>query len=153
VLGLLKQHVRKPPAVLGHGFTSLAEVLRVYDEAGIARTFSFPNAVAMAHAATAVRWQYGETAAVVTSIGPDALQAFTALLTAAPNGIGANRHDGGESTHDAGPNLQATAIVRGHSRPGLTVAAQGSPSPARRAAPRGALGARSRNARHPARPG
>ena len=42
----------------------------------------------MAHAATQLAWQYGEQAAVVTSIGPGALQAFAGSLVAASNGVG-----------------------------------------------------------------
>ena len=38
--------------------------------------WQFRNEIAMAHAATQLSWQYGEVAAVVTSIGPGALQAF-----------------------------------------------------------------------------
>ena len=76
VLGLLKQGVRKYLAIFGHGSTDLGEVLRVYEEEGVTRTFNCRNEVAMAHAATALRWQYGETPAVVTSIGPGAMQAF-----------------------------------------------------------------------------
>jgi 3D-(3,5/4)-trihydroxycyclohexane-1,2-dione acylhydrolase (decyclizing) len=107
VLGLLKQGVRKYLAVLGHGSTDLGEVLRVYQEAGVTRTYNFRNEVAMAHAATALRWQYGETAAVVTSIGPGALQAFAGSLAAASNGIGVYHIYGDETTHGEGPNMQA----------------------------------------------
>ena len=78
VLGLLKQGVRKYLAIFGHGSTDLGEVLRIYEEEGVTRTFNCRNEVAMAHAATALRWQYGEIPAVVTSIGPGALQASPA---------------------------------------------------------------------------
>src|SRR3990172_6565452 len=57
VLGLLKQGVRKYLAIFGHGSTDLGEALRVYEEAGVTRTYNFRNEVAMAHAATALRWQ------------------------------------------------------------------------------------------------
>ena len=72
VLGLLRQGVRTYFAIFGHGSTELGEVLRVYDEAGATRTINCRNEVSMAHAATALRWQYGEVPAVVTSIGPGA---------------------------------------------------------------------------------
>ena len=73
VLGLLKQGVTKYLAIFGHGSTDLGEVLRIYEEAGVTRTFNCRNEVAMAHAATALAWQYREQCAVVTSIGPGAL--------------------------------------------------------------------------------
>jgi 3D-(3,5/4)-trihydroxycyclohexane-1,2-dione acylhydrolase (decyclizing) len=107
VLGLLKQGVRKYLALFGHGSTDLAEVLRVYDAAGVTRTYNFRHETAMAHAATALKWQYGETAAVVTSIGPGALQAFAGSLAAASNGIGVYHIYGDETTHGEGPNMQA----------------------------------------------
>src|SRR5262245_51784722 len=88
VLGLLKQGVKKYLAIFGHGSTDLGEVLRVYEEEGVTRTFNCRNEVAMAHAATALRWQYGEIAAVVTSIGPGAMQALAGSLAAASNGVG-----------------------------------------------------------------
>jgi len=107
VLGLLKQGVRKYLAVFGHGSTDLAEVLRVYEAAGLTRTFNFRHETAMAHAATTLKWLYGETAAVVTSIGPGALQAFAGSLAAASNGIGVYHIYGDETTHGEGPNMQA----------------------------------------------
>jgi 3D-(3,5/4)-trihydroxycyclohexane-1,2-dione acylhydrolase (decyclizing) len=107
VLGLLKQGVRKYLAVFGHGSTDLAEVLRVYEASGLTRTFNFRHETAMAHAATALKWLYGETAAVVTSIGPGALQAFAGSLAAASNGIGVYHVYGDETTHGEGPNMQA----------------------------------------------
>ena len=70
VLGLLEQGVRRYLALFGHGSTNPAEVLRVYEAAGLTRTFDFRHETAMAHAATALRRQYAEAAAVVTSIGP-----------------------------------------------------------------------------------
>ncbi len=106
VLGLLHQGVRKYLAVFGHGSTELAEVLRVYDGAGVTRTFNFRNEVAMAHAATALRWQYGETSAVVTSIGPGALQALAGSLASASNGVGVYHIYGDETTHGEGYNMQ-----------------------------------------------
>src|SRR5690242_9232711 len=76
VLGLLKQGVRKYFAIFGHGSTDLGNVLRIYEEEGVTRTLNCRNEVEMAHAATALRWQYGELSAVITSIGPGAMQAF-----------------------------------------------------------------------------
>ena len=107
VLGLLKQGVRKYLAIFGHGSTDLGEVLRVYEEAGVTRTYNFRNEVAMAHAATTLKWQYGETPAVVTSIGPGALQAMAGSLAAASNGVGVYHVYGDETTHGEGPNMQA----------------------------------------------
>ena len=66
VLGLLKQGVRKYLAIFGHGSTDLGEVLRTYEEEGVTKTYNCRNEVAMAHAATALRWQYNEVPAVVT---------------------------------------------------------------------------------------
>ena len=106
VLGLLKQGVSKYLAIFGHGSTDLGEVLRIYEEEGVTRTFNCRNEVAMAHAATALRWQYGETPAVVTSIGPGALQAFAGSLAAASNGVGVYHIYGDETTFGEGPNMQ-----------------------------------------------
>ena len=106
VLALLKQGVRKYLAIFGHGSTDLGEVLRVYEEEGVTRTFNCRNEVAMAHAATALSWQYGEVAAVVTSIGPGALQAMAGSLAAASNGVGVYHIYGDETTHGEGYNMQ-----------------------------------------------
>lgn len=106
VLGLLKQGVSKYLAIFGHGSTHLGEVLRVYEEAGVTRTFNCRNEVAMAHAATALRWQYGETAAVITSIGPGAMQAYAGALAAASNGVGVYHIYGDETTFGEGYNMQ-----------------------------------------------
>jgi len=106
VLGLLRQGVCKYLAIFGHGSTALAEVLRVYEAAGVTRTYNFRNEVAMAHAATALRWQYGEVPAVVTSIGPGALQAMAGSLAAASNGVGVYHLYGDETTHGEGYNMQ-----------------------------------------------
>ena len=106
VLGLLKQGVSKYLAIFGHGSTDLGEVLRVYEDEGVIRTFNFRNEVAMAHAATTLRWQYGETPAVVTSIGPGALQAMAGSLAAASNGVGVWHIYGDETTHGEGYNMQ-----------------------------------------------
>src|SRR6202023_2118813 len=60
----------------------------------------------MAHAATALRWQYGETPAVVTSIGPGAMQALAGSLAAASNGVGVYHIYGDETTFGEGYNMQ-----------------------------------------------
>ncbi len=106
VLGLLKQGVKKYLAIFGHGSTQIGEVLRVYDKAGLTRTFQFRNEVAMAHAATALSWVYGEIPALVTSIGPGALQAMAGSLAAASNGVGVYHLYGDETTHGEGYNMQ-----------------------------------------------
>lgn len=106
VLGLLKQGVRKYFAIFGHGSTELAEVLRIYQEEGVTKTYNCRNEVAMAHAATALRWQYGEVPAVVTSIGPGALQALAGSLAAASNGVGVYHIYGDETTYGEGYNMQ-----------------------------------------------
>ena len=106
VLGLLRQGVSKYLAIFGHGSTDLGEVLRVYTEAGVTRVFNFRNEVEMAHAGTALAWVYRETCAVVTSIGPGALQALAGSLAAASNGVGVYHIYGDESTHGEGYNMQ-----------------------------------------------
>lgn len=106
VLGLLKQGVRKYLAIFGHGSTDLGEVLRIYEAEGVTRTFNCRNEVAMAHAATTLRWQYGEIPAVVTSIGPGAMQAFAGSLAAASNGVGVYHIYGDETTFGEGYNMQ-----------------------------------------------
>jgi 3D-(3,5/4)-trihydroxycyclohexane-1,2-dione acylhydrolase (decyclizing) len=106
VLGLLKQGVSKYLAIFGHGSTDLGEVLRIYEDEGVTRTFNCRNEVAMAHAATALRWQYNEIPAVVTSIGPGALQALAGSLAAASNGVGVYHIYGDETTFGEGYNMQ-----------------------------------------------
>ncbi|WP_062226723.1 thiamine pyrophosphate-binding protein [Aureimonas frigidaquae] len=106
VLGLLKQGVNKFFGILGHGNTDIGEVLRVYAEAGALRFIQCRNETAMAHAATALSWVYGEVPAVLTSIGPGALQALAGSLAAAANGIGVYHLYGDETTHGEGPNMQ-----------------------------------------------
>ncbi|MDD9983084.1 MAG: thiamine pyrophosphate-binding protein, partial [Gammaproteobacteria bacterium] len=88
VLGLMRQGVRKYLAIFGHGSTAIGEVLRVYQDHDLVQCWQFRNEVAMAHAATALRWVYGEPSAVVTSIGPGAMQAMAGSLAAASNGVG-----------------------------------------------------------------
>ena len=106
VLGLLKQGVAKYFVIFGHGSTDLGNVLRVYEEEGVTRTINCRNEVAMAHAATALRWQYGELSAVVTSIGPGAMQALAGSLVAASNGVGVYHIYGDETTFGEGYNMQ-----------------------------------------------
>src|SRR5476651_1756810 len=106
VLGLLKQGVRKYLAIFGHGSTDLGEVLRIYEDEGVTRTYNCRNEVEMAHAATVLRWQYGEIPAVVTSIGPGAMQAFAGSLASASNGVGVYHIYGDETTFGEGYNMQ-----------------------------------------------
>ena len=106
VLGLLQQGIKTFFAVFGHGSTEVAEVLRVYAEAGLVRVCGVRSEIEAAHAATALRWVTGEKAAVVTSIGPGALQALAASLVAASNGLGVWYLCGEETTEDEGPNMQ-----------------------------------------------
>lgn len=106
LLGLMRQGVNKFFAVFGHGSTALAEALRVYEAHGLVRTWQFRNEIEMAHAATALRWTYGECCAVITSIGPGALQAMAASLAASSNGIGVYHIYGDETTHGEGYNMQ-----------------------------------------------
>lgn len=106
ILGLLKQNVRKYFAIFGHGSTDFAEILRIYEEQGVTKTYNFRNEVEMAHAATALRWQYDEVSAVVTSIGPGALQAMAGSLAASSNGVGLYHIYGDETTYGEGYNMQ-----------------------------------------------
>ena len=106
VLGLMRQGVTKYLAIFGHGSTAVAEVLRVYEAHGLVRCWQFRNEVAMAHAGTALRWIHGETCAVVTSIGPGALQAMAGSLAASSNGVGLYHLYGDETTHGEGYNMQ-----------------------------------------------
>ncbi|MBW7922634.1 MAG: thiamine pyrophosphate-binding protein [Rubellimicrobium sp.] len=106
VLGLLRQGVSKYLAIFGHGSTAIAEVLRHYEAAGLVRCWQFRNEIEMAHAATALSWVYGEIPAVVTSIGPGALQAMAASLVASSNGVGVWHLYGDETTRGEGYNMQ-----------------------------------------------
>lgn len=106
VLGLLKQGVSTFLAIFGHGSTALAEAIRIYEQQGLVRCFQFRHETEMAHAATALRWIYGEPSAVVTSIGPGALQAMAGSLAASSNGIGVYHIYGDETTHGEGYNMQ-----------------------------------------------
>ena len=106
VLGLLLQDVRHFLCVLGHGSTEIGEVLRVYEQAGLLRTYGLRSEIEASHAAAALRWVRDEKAAVVTSIGPGALQALAASLVPASNGLGVWYLLGDETTEDEGPNMQ-----------------------------------------------
>ncbi len=106
VLGLLRQDVRLFVGIFGHGSTEIGEVLRVYADAGLIRTFAVRHEGEASHAAAALRWVTGEKAAVFTSIGPGALHAFAASLVPASDGLGVWYLFGDETTHDEGPNMQ-----------------------------------------------
>lgn len=106
VLGLMRQGVTKYLAVFGHGSTAIGDVLRVYEAHRLVRCFQFRNEVEMAHAGTALRWVYDEVGAIVTSIGPGALQAMAGSLAAASNGVGLYHIYGDETTHGEGYNMQ-----------------------------------------------
>jgi 3D-(3,5/4)-trihydroxycyclohexane-1,2-dione acylhydrolase (decyclizing) len=106
VLGLLGLGVRTYICVLGHGTTAFADALRTYEKHGVVRTMAVRHEAEAAHAAAALRWVTGEKAAVVTSIGPGALQALAASLAAASDGIGVWHIYGDETTEDEGPNMQ-----------------------------------------------
>lgn len=106
VLGLLRQSVSRYVTVLGHGSTELGEVLRTYAAAGVVEVFPVRHETEAAHAATALRWVTGEKAAVVTSIGPGALQAMAGSLVASSDGVGVWHIYGDETTEDEGPNMQ-----------------------------------------------
>ncbi len=106
VLGLIRQNVRHFFAVFGHGSTELGEVLRIYQQAGLLKVYGLRSEIEASHAATALNWVSGEKAAVVTSIGPGALQALAASLAPASNGIGVWYLLGDETTEDEGFNMQ-----------------------------------------------
>ena len=106
VLGLIRQGVTKFLMILGHGSTEFGETLRVYESAGLVRGFQFRNEIEMAHTATALRWVYDEPCAVVTSIGPGALQAMAASIVSSSNGVGVYHIYGDETTHGEGYNMQ-----------------------------------------------
>jgi 3D-(3,5/4)-trihydroxycyclohexane-1,2-dione acylhydrolase (decyclizing) len=106
VLGLLRQNVRTYFAVFGHGSTDVAEVLRVYQQAGLVSVLNVRNEIEASHAAAALRWVTGKKAAVITSIGPGALQALAGSLVPASDGIGVWYVFGDETTEDEGPNMQ-----------------------------------------------
>lgn len=106
VLGLLRQNVKAFFSVLGHGSTEVGEVLRIYQLAGLVRVYGVHSEIEASHAAAALRWVTGEKAAVVTSIGPGALQALAASLVPASDGIGVWYLFGDETSEDEGFNMQ-----------------------------------------------
>jgi 3D-(3,5/4)-trihydroxycyclohexane-1,2-dione acylhydrolase (decyclizing) len=106
VLGLITQGVKIYYTVFGHGSTEIGEVLRVYEEAGLVRVYGLRSEIEASHAAAALRWATGEKAAVVTSIGPGALQALAASLVPASDGLGVWYLFGDETTEDEGYNMQ-----------------------------------------------
>lgn len=106
VIGLLRQGVKIYFTVLGHGSTEVGEVLRIYQSVGLLKVYGLRSEVEASHAATALRWVTGEKAAVVTSIGPGALQALAASLAPASDGIGVWYLFGDETTEDEGFNMQ-----------------------------------------------
>lgn len=106
ILGLLRQDVRTFICVLGHGSTDVGEVLRHYAATGLLRVVPVRSEIEASHAAAALRWITGEKAAVVTSIGPGALQAMAASLAPAANGLGVWYIFGDETTEDEGYNMQ-----------------------------------------------
>ena len=114
ILGLLRQDVKRFFTILGHGSTELGEVLRIYEEAGVLRSFGLHHETEAAHAASALRWITNEKAAVVTSIGPGALQAFAGSLLAASDGLGVWFLFGDETSEDEGPNMQQVPNYRQH---------------------------------------
>ncbi len=106
LLGLIRQNVRTFLTVFGHGSTEVGEVLRIYQQAGLVKVFGLRSEIEASHAAAALRWVTGEKAAVVTSIGPGALQALAASLVPASDGIGVWYLFGDETTEDEGFNMQ-----------------------------------------------
>jgi 3D-(3,5/4)-trihydroxycyclohexane-1,2-dione acylhydrolase (decyclizing) len=106
VLGLLRQGVDTYIGVFGHGTTDLGEALRVYESEGLVKVHNVRSEIEASHAAAALRWQYGKTAAVFTSIGPGALHAMAASLVPLSNGLGVYYLFGGETTQDEGYNMQ-----------------------------------------------
>ena len=115
VLGLLRQEVNTFLCVLGHGSTEIGEVLRIYHKHGVLRAVGVRNEIEASHAATALRWVTGEKAAVLTSIGPGALQALAASIVPASDGLGVWYVFGDETTEDEGPNMQQIPKYQQHS--------------------------------------
>ena len=81
-------------------------MLRIYQQAGLVRVYGLRSEIEASHAASALRWVTGEKAAVLTSIGPGALQAMAASLVPASDGIGVWYLMGDETTEDEGFNMQ-----------------------------------------------
>lgn len=111
VLGLLRQEVNKFVGVFGHGSTEIGDVLRIYEGAGLLKTFSVRHETEAVHAAAALRWVTGEKAAVFTSIGPGAMHALAGSLMPLSDGLGVWFLLGDETTEDEGPNMQQ---ITGH---------------------------------------
>ncbi|MBU2513432.1 thiamine pyrophosphate-binding protein [bacterium] len=106
VLGLIQQDVKNFVGIFGHGSTEVAEVLRVYEAEGLVKMYPVRNEIEAVHAATALRWVTAEKCAVVTSIGPGAMQAFAGSLVPLSEGLGVWFLIGDETTEDEGPNMQ-----------------------------------------------
>ena len=106
VLGLLNQGVCKYVGILGHGNTDIANVLSVYEHHNLTKFYNVRHETEAAHCVSVLKWQYGETAAVLTSIGPGALHAFAGSIVSASNGLGVYHIYGDVTTHDEGPNMQ-----------------------------------------------
>jgi 3D-(3,5/4)-trihydroxycyclohexane-1,2-dione acylhydrolase (decyclizing) len=106
ILGLLRQGVKKYIGIFGHGSTEIGEVLRVYEEEKLLKTFPVRHETEAAHAATALRWVTGEKAAIFTSIGPGAMHALAGSLVPANDGLGIWFLLGDVTTEDEGPNMQ-----------------------------------------------
>ncbi len=106
IIGLLNQGVRIFVGIFGHGSTDIGEIMRIYENAGILKTVNVRNEIEASHVAAALRWHYGITPAVFTSIGPGALQAMAGSLTPLSNGLGVYYIFGDETTQSEGPNMQ-----------------------------------------------
>ncbi len=106
IIGLLRQEVKTFFCVFGHGSTEIGEVLRIYQQSGLVQVFAVRSEIEASHAAAALRWVTGEKSAVVTSIGPGALQALAASLVPASNGLGVWYLFGDETSEDEGFNMQ-----------------------------------------------
>ena len=106
VLGLVNQGVRTFVGIFGHGTTDVGEVLRIYEEENAVKTVNVRNEVEASHVVSMLRWKYGETAAVFTSIGPGAMQAVAGSLVPLSNGLGIYYLMGDETSHSEGPNMQ-----------------------------------------------
>ena len=106
ILGLLRQNVNIFFCVFGHGSTEIGEVLRIYQQYGLVKVINVRSEIEASHAAAALRWITGQKSAVITSIGPGALQAMAASIVSASDGLGVWYLFGDETTEDEGPNMQ-----------------------------------------------
>ena len=106
IIGLLRQGVKTFFCVFGHGSTEIGEVLRIYQQSGLVQVFAVRSEIEASHAAAALCWVTGEKSAVITSIGPGALQALAASLVPASNGLGVWYLFGDETSEDEGFNMQ-----------------------------------------------